>query len=120
MTADRFDGHALIARLRAGDDEALNEAYRLVFGGEMGRLVLADLAREAGVGGKYGGHPDLYSVGYHQGGHDLAVDLMGRAGLDQASAITMVLNGRLEGSEDERSAQPDPGTYAEPDPEFGD
>ena len=118
MSAGDLDGHALIARIRAGDQAALAAAYLQTFGNELGRLVLADIAGLAGVGMKYGGAPDLWSLGYHMVGHDLALDMINRAGFDQASAITMVMTGRLEGPEHERSAQP--GGDAEPDPELGD
>lgn len=111
-----FDSHALIARVRAGDSEALAEAYRITFGHELGRLVLADVAQQAGIGGKYMGAPDPYSIGHHQGGHDLAVDLLNSAGFDQASAIAMTMTGQLEGRDDEQSALP----FAEPDPDFAD
>lgn len=107
-----FDSHALIARLRAGDQAALDEAYRRVFGSDLGRWVLADMAAGAGVGQKYAGAPDLFSYGYHQGGHDLAIDFINRAGFDQPSAVSMVMTGQLEGRDDDESA----GVYAEPDP----
>lgn len=119
MPRPDFDSHALIARLRDDDAEALAEAYRLTFGTEWGRAVLADIAAKAGVGCKYGGTAtDPYSIGYHQGGHDLAVDLLTGAGFDQASAISMVMTGRLEGRDDEPSALPD--RNAEADPELPD
>lgn len=110
-----FDVHALIARVRAGDDAARKEAFQRVFGNELGRVVLAHIAADAGVGGRFGGVADLYSLGYHQGGHDLALELIEDAGFDQASVIAMVMTGQLEGTTDERSAG---GGYAEPDPEF--
>ncbi|ODT88113.1 hypothetical protein [Phenylobacterium sp. SCN 70-31] len=110
-----FDGFALIARMRAGDEAALGEAYRATFGSELGRLVLADIAQMAGVGGRFGGEKtDATALAYHQGGHDLAVDILTRAGFDQASTIAMVFTGRLEGPDYEPAA----GGYAEHDPEF--
>lgn len=114
------DAHALIAQLRAGDEENIDVAYQAVFGSELGQVVLAHMAAAGGVGRRYGGAPDLYSVGYHMGGHDAVLETMARAGFDQPSAISMVLTGRLEGSEHERSARPDTDAdpYAEPDPEF--
>lgn len=99
-----FDAHALIARVRAQDPEAISEAYRRVFGHDLGRLVLADLAVMGGVGMKYAGPPDLWSLGHHIGGHDLALDIIERAGFDQASAVAMVMTGELEGRDDELSA----------------
>lgn len=111
-----IDAHALIARLRAGDEAAFAEAYRITFGGDLGRLVLVDICAGAGVGQKYGGAPDLWSTGYHHGGHDLALDILTRAGFDQASAITMVMTEQLEGSLDEPGAN----AFAEHDPDFAD
>jgi hypothetical protein len=117
MSAGEFDGPALIARIRAGDEAALTAAYLQTFGNELGRLVLAHVAGLAGVGMKYGGAPDLWSLGYHMGGHDLALDMINRAGFDQASAISMVMTGRLEGPEHERSANLDDRDH---DPDLGD
>lgn len=114
-----YDTHALIARLRADDEAAREEAYRIVFGSQIGREVLADICLQAGVGGRYGGAPDLYSLGYHQGGHDLALEILARARFDQASAINMAMTGQLEGTFDEQSAIP-ADFHAEPDPELGD
>jgi hypothetical protein len=111
-----FDAHALIARMRAGDEEARAEAYRIAFGNDLGRFVLTDILAMAGVGQKYGGAPDLYSIGFHQGGHDLAVDIAAAAGFDQASLAVLPLTETLEGPTYEPSATP----YADPDPELDD
>lgn len=117
-----MDTHALIAALRRGDEAAvddIDQAYREVFGSPQGRLVLAHFASEAGVGQKYGSPAvDPYSLGYHQGGHDLAVDLINRAGFDPASTVLMTMTGHLEGRDDEQSALPD--RHAEADPELPD
>ena len=114
------DALALIANLREGDPEAISRAYRAVFGSELGRQVLTHIAAEAGVGRRHGGDTDLYSVGYHQGGHDVALEILARAGFDQASLVSMVLSGQLEGRDDERAANPSGGGYAEPNPELTD
>lgn len=108
-----FDSAALIARVRAQDSEAIAEAYRVVFGSDLGRLVLADICAMAGVGQKYAGPPDKWSVGHHLGGHDLALDILDRAGFDQASAVSMVMTGHLEGQAD---ALP----FADDDPDWDD
>lgn len=112
-----FDTHAVLAKLRSGDADVINMAYRQTFSGEQGRLVLAHLAAEAGVGRRYGAQGDPFSCGYHAGGHDVALDIMERAGFDPHSAALMVLTGRLEGRDDERTSHSE---YAEPEPEFGD
>ena len=109
-----FDTHALIPRMRAQDEDAITEAYRITFGSDVGRQVLADILATGGVGQCYGGSGDLYGVGYHQGGHDLALEILERAGFDQASAIAAVMTNQLEGRDDEQSATP----LADDDPEF--
>jgi hypothetical protein len=113
-----FDTHALIAKLRAGDDRAIEEAYRLTFGSEWGRFVLAHIAAEAGVGQRFGGEASAVELAFHQGRHDGAIDILNRAHFDPASTVTMVMTGRLEGSTDEQSAIPN--GYAEADPELTD
>lgn len=111
-----FDVHALVARVRAGDPEALAEAYRLTFANEWGRLVLTDIAATGGVAQRYSGPTDQFSVGHHLGGQDLALEIIERAGFDQASALAMTLTGQLEGPDYEPSALPE----AEPNPELPD
>lgn len=102
-----FDTHAVLAKLRGGDEEAMRQAYRIVFAGEFGRLVLADIAAQAGVGRSFGA-PELtaHALAYHQGGHDVAVEILDRAGFDPASAVLMAMTGHLEGRDDEHSSQP--------------
>lgn len=103
----QFDTHAVLARLRRGDPDAITMAYRQVFAGEMGRFVLAHIASEAGVGQRFGA-PGLTvgELAYHQGGHDVAVEILGRAGFDPPSAVLMAMTGLLEGRDDEHSSQP--------------
>lgn len=106
-----FDTHAVLAKLRAQDDEAgvaMAQAYRIVFGGELGRLVLADIAAQAGVGRRFGS-PELtpHTLAYQQGGHDVACEILDRAGFDPPSVVLMTMTGHLEGRDDELSSQPD-------------
>jgi hypothetical protein len=106
-----FDTHAVLAKLRGqGDDAeaAMKQAYRIVFANELGRLVLADIAAQAGVGRRFGS-PELtpHTLAYHQGGHDVACEILDRAGFDPASAVLMTMTGHLEGRDDERSSHAD-------------
>jgi hypothetical protein len=89
---------ALIARLRAGDEAAVEEAYRRTFGSDMGRFVLAHHASEQGVGGLWEGPADLETSNYRHGRADAAIKLATLAGFDHASIAMMVLTERLEGS----------------------
>lgn len=108
-----FDRAAVMARLRAGDPAELERAYSRVFGTDEGRLVLADILAQAGVGQRFGGKSLAVEIAYHQGGHDVAVEIMGRAGFDPASAALMVMTGLLEGQPHEREFGPQ---SAEPEP----
>jgi hypothetical protein len=111
-----MDTAALIAAMRRGDEAARTEAYRTLFGSELGRFVLMDIAASAGVGGKWAGASDPYSLGHHYGGHDYAIDILNVAGFDAASIVNMIITQELEGRDDDPSSLP----YAEPDPDFGD
>lgn len=116
------DTHAILAALRSEEPGAMTQAYRQVFGGELGRLVLAHILAEAGVGRRFGGELTAQALAYHQGGHDVALEILDRAGFDPASAALLTITGSLEGRDDERSAQPGgyTDTDADPEPVFGD
>lgn len=107
-----FDTHAVMAALRKGDEGAFNQAYRIVFGNEMGRTVLAHILAEGGVGRPFGGELSQLGMAYHQGAHDYACEIRDRAGFDPSSAVVLTMTGQLEGRDDEPSA------FAEPDPEI--
>lgn len=110
------DTHALMARLRAQDPAAIAQAYRMTFGSDLGRLVLAHHLAASGVGQIFGPDMDPVESRYRQGRHDGALDLFSRAGFDLASAALMVMTGQLEGRDDERAGQP--ASWADGDPEF--
>jgi hypothetical protein len=112
-----FDRHAVLAKLRAGDEAAMAQAYRETFAGQVGRLVLADILMNAGVGRRFGGALRGEELAYHQGGHDVALEIMDRAGFDPASAALMTITGLLEGRDDERSSFGDERGH---EPELGD
>jgi hypothetical protein len=94
-----LDRAALIAAMRRRDPRALREAYRRTFANELGRLVLADILATAGIGMVRGKDiaPDQRS--YHDGRHDLAVEIMNSSGFDQASAVVMTMTDDLQGAE---------------------
>lgn len=100
------DPEALAARLRAKDEGALAQAYRICFGGEVGRYVLAHILAEAGIGQVRG--PDMggEARAFWDGRMATAITIMNRAGADEASAAVTVLSesDKLEGRNDERSA----------------
>ncbi len=97
-----FDAGRLIADLRRGDADALDEAYRRTFGGLMGRLVLGHFMALCGVGSTFGGvgvaDGDLR---YAAGRHDAAIQLAERAHFDQAAILAALATGELEGTDDD-------------------
>jgi hypothetical protein len=102
-----WDSVRLIEEMRKGNPEAVARAYRVTFGSELGRLVLADHAAEMSVGSVLGPNAGDYLVGKH----DAAVELMHKAGFDQFSIAVAVLTDKLEGQTDDGSYRP---TDAEP------
>lgn len=108
-----FDRAAVMARLRQGDTDEIARAYSRTFGSEEGRFVLAHLLAEAGVGNRFGGKGTGVEIAYHQGGHDVAIDIMERAGFDRHSAVLAAMTDHLEGQDHEREFGPQ-GAAAEP------
>ena len=108
-----FDTAALVARLKADDEEALAQAYRLTFGTEWGRYVLAHILSEGGVGRKFHGRLEGKDLAYHQGAHDFALEIFDRAGHGPADAVVTVMTGHVEGHSHVHETE-----FAEPDPEF--
>lgn len=91
-TVSAIDGRALAALIRQGDGDALDRAYKVTFGNELGRLVLAHHLSECGVGNALG--PD--NLKYAAGMHDGALSLASKAGFDQAAIAVGVLTDELE------------------------
>jgi hypothetical protein len=98
--APEIDEVALAADVRRGDEVALGRAYRAVFGGPLGRLVLADFARACGVGARRGPGVTTEDRHYQAGMHDAALVIAAAAGVDQAALAVLAVTGKLEGSED--------------------
>ncbi|WP_332772944.1 hypothetical protein [Phenylobacterium sp.] len=111
------DPEGLIAALRRRDEGALAQAYRICFGGEIGRFVLASILADAGLGAVRGGDFTGEARAYHDGRLDNALTIMNRAGFDQFSATTTVLDesDQLKGRDDERSS----GAFGGPDADPG-
>lgn len=86
------DGRALAALIRQGDDDALKRAYKVTFGNDLGRLVLAHHLQECGVGNALGPSKLKYAAGKHDG----ALSLASKAGFDQAAIAVGVLTDELE------------------------
>lgn len=122
--APAFDALRLIADLRAGVPEAIDEAYRRTFGHDLGRLVLAHHMAECGVGSVFGAHLTDAELRYQAGRHDAAIMLAQAAHFDQAAMVTAVLSDDLEGKTDDETSnhQTDglDGPYAVLDDDFVD
>ena len=97
-----IDGRALIAQIRAGDEIALEAAYKQVFGTDIGRLVLAHHLSEMGVGANFG----FDNLKYRAGRHDAALDLASKAGFDATTVSVAVLTDNLEGNTDDDAQGP--------------
>lgn len=100
--APKFDAARLIADLRAGDPQALDDAYRATFCTDMGRLVLADFMSDMGVG-----RPIPIQLGdgelrQYVGQHNAALALAAKAGFDQSAIVAQVLSENLEGNSNDR------------------
>jgi hypothetical protein len=100
------DPEGLIARLRAEEPEALQAAYRIAFGGEIGRYVMAHILADAGLARHRGWEPSGERRAYHDGGVDRALAIMKLAGFDQydAAVTTLSMSDQMQGREHERSS----------------
>lgn len=107
------DPEGLIARLRAEEPEALQAAYRIAFGGEVGRFVLAHILAQGGSGQPRG--PDMggEARAWWDGKMALAIEIMTLAGFDRfdAAVTTLAQSDQMEGRDHERSSfsRPDGG-----------
>lgn len=99
-----FDVARLIADLRKGDESVLDRAYRLTFDNQVGRLVLANILKECGVGEPFGAGSSVDNIHFRAGAHDAGLNIAGRAGFDQAAIVAANFTAELEGnSPDDRS-----------------
>lgn len=100
------DAEGLIARLRAQEPEALQAAYRIAFGGEVGRYVMAHILADAGLARHRGRDLGGEARAYIDGGVDRALAIMKLAGFDEADAAvtTLSMSDQMEGRNHERSS----------------
>lgn len=115
----------LVERLKSPRDpddanNAMNHAYRRVFGNQIGRLVLADIALAAGVSRRRGVHMSDAERAWTDGQNDLALEILSRAGFGPEAVAVFTLTDNLEGQEtddrDNHSRNDDHGD----EPDFGD
>ena len=111
-----FDATRLAAEIRAGDAFALAQAFRHVFTGELGRLVLAAHARDCFVAQQIGPGQSADDLQYRAGLHDGALKLAQAAGYDQAALITTILANPIQEPEDHDRSRDD----GHPDANWGD
>jgi hypothetical protein len=94
----KFDAARLIAAIREGAPnrgELLAQAHSVVFGSEMGRLVLLNFLAENGVGGIFGHEISDAQLRYQAGRHDAALELALAAGFDAVNVAAAVLTETL-------------------------
>lgn len=99
-----FDAARLIADVRKGDPGALEQAYKVTFGNDLGRLALANFLASCGVGGRFGAGLSDADLRYAAGRHDAAIELASLAQFDQAAIIAALATDILEGNSDEEPA----------------
>jgi hypothetical protein len=109
------DHARLVADLEADDPEAIAWAYRRVFSGPVGKLILTHQLAEAGVGAFRGVNLTAEDSRYHDGRADHALRLLTLAGYGRMSAAHAVAADILEGQDHGPEPQSRPGTFSGPD-----
>lgn len=86
----------LTAEQRAQAESVLIAAYREVFGGERGRLVLADIFRRSGLmaRGYSPGEPAETAI-YREGRRSIALEIVEMVNRDPAAALEMARSGEV-------------------------
>lgn len=86
----------LTAEQRAQQEAVLVAAYREVFGGERGRLVLADILRRAGLmaRGYAPGEPAEATI-YREGRRSVALEIVEMVNRDPNAALEMARSGEV-------------------------
>ena len=105
--AAAFDVPYVLAQLRAGGERAeaaVAQAYRTVFGSQLGRFVLLHHLQACGVGRRMGNQASGGQLRYSAGMMDSAILLANEAGYDEAALAASVLTEELP---DERHAPSD-------------
>lgn len=93
-----WDALALLAKLRSGGDERqayVDEAYRRVFAGDLGRFVLLHHLQSCGVGRRSGHAASIGELRYSSGMQDAAIQLANDAGYDEAALAAVLLTNDL-------------------------
>ncbi|MBX9707220.1 MAG: hypothetical protein K2X61_04720 [Caulobacteraceae bacterium] len=117
------DHARLVADLEADDPEAIAWAYRRVFSGPVGKLILTHQLAEAGVGAIRGVNLTAEESRYHDGRADHALRVLTLAGYGRMSAAHAVAADILEGQDHDGHPNaharafsgPDADAYADPD-----
>jgi hypothetical protein len=97
--AETPEAAELINAMRQGDDVATRKLYQKVFANPLGRAVLMHILADSGLGVLRGSAMPNDVRAYEDGRQDAALEIMQRAGFDQASAAVMVITDNLEGQE---------------------
>jgi hypothetical protein len=91
-----IDAPALTAQLRMGDEQVVQQAYRMVFASDMGKFVLLHHLWACGVGRALGNDASDAQLRYSAGMMDSAIRLANEAGYDEAAlAAASVLTQEL-------------------------
>lgn len=87
---------ALSAEQRAQQESVLVSAYREVFGGERGRLVLADILRRSGIAarGYNPGEPGDVMF-FREGRRSLGLEIVEMVNRDPHAALAMLQSGEV-------------------------
>jgi hypothetical protein len=87
---------AMTAEQRAQQDAVLVDAYRQVFGGERGKVVLADILRRGGLMARtYApGEPTDAAI-FREGRRSLALELVEMVNRDPEAALAMARTGEV-------------------------
>lgn len=116
----KFDARRLIAEIKAGDGEALAQAYRLTFHTELGRLVLAHHLNACGIGQIEGPGGSNDNRNYAAGFRDAALTLASHAGFGPEAIAVAIIADEL--TEDHGHAEPESTEFVfvpDPDDDLG-
>lgn len=124
LTPDPIDGERLLADLAAGNQEAVERAYRRVFDGQLGRLVLVHILAESGITTPRPAETDGQTRAHADGEVSCALRIARNAGFGDFSVALALTTGRMQGQDHERRDHDD-GTddrrdeFGGPDPDAG-
>lgn len=116
------DHERLLADLQADDQAAVAYAYRQLFSGPMGRLVLTHQLHMAGVGQWRDRGMNALERAHLDGAAEQALRILDNAGFGPMSAAHLIAANTLEGQDHERSSGHDGRSgsgWSGPDEELG-